>query len=192
MLLKIVLLLVALAIVKQIVFSYTKAERRRYTQKYRPKDPTDTMNYDNVKPITAAIAGKSYAFSSTAEYRYAIHLQKMLEKGEIYCWTYEETMFAFYQKPFGKEWKPDGVHRVIYPSGGMGVSDRALVRAYIPDFCITYNNKAEEYVEVKGRLTQRAKQALENMKIYHPKAMVTVLFTSTDVRFKDTLFTIPQ
>lgn len=179
MVLKIVLLLVALAIIKQIVFAYTKAERRRYPPKYRPKDPTDSMNYDNVKPVTATIAGKFYAFSSTAEYRYALSLQKQLENGEIVRWTYEETLFAFfYQKPFGKEWKPDGVNRVIYPSGGMGVSDRVQVKAYLPDFCITHLNGKEEYVEVKGRLTQRAKQALKNMEIYHPKVKLTVKYVS--------------
>lgn len=176
MLLKVLLLLISLAIIKQLVFLYTRTERNRYARKYRPKDPTDTMRYDNVKPTLATIAGKRYSFSSAAEYRFALQLQYRLEMGEIAAWSYEETLFAFYPKPYRKEWKPDGVNTVIYPAGGMSVPDSAVVRAYLPDFRIEYPCGKVEYIEVKGRLTQRAKTALDNMKKFYPKVKLNVVF----------------
>ena len=177
MFLKIILLLVALAIIKQVVLAYTKAERRRYARKkYRPKDPTDTMKYDNVKPTTATIAGKTYHFSSAAEYHYALHLQKRLQHGEITGWSYEETLFAFYPKPYRKEWKPDGVSVVMYPKYGLSVPDAAKVKAYLPDFCVAYPCGKVEYIEIKGRITQRAKTALQNMQTFYPNVLLKVLY----------------
>ncbi len=176
MLLKIILLLLFLAIIKQLIHAYTKAERHHYKQKYRPKDPADNMNYNNVKPTRATIAGKRYYFSSNAEYLYALQLQRQLESGKITGWGYEQTLFAFYQKPYRKEWKPDGVTTVIYPSGGMAVPDTAKVKAYLPDFSVAYPCGKVEYIEVKGRLTQRAKTALENMQKFYPKVELKVIF----------------
>lgn len=178
MLIKVILLLIALAFIKAMVYRYTLSQRRKYLRKKRPKDPTDTMNYDKVMPRIATIACKFYAFSSTAEYKYALSLQKQLENGEIAGWAYEETLFAFYPKPSRNEWKPDGVIRVVYPTNWLSVSASAKVKAYLPDFCITHINGKEEYVEIKGRFTARAKQALENMKVYHPKVKLTVKFVS--------------
>ena len=177
MLLKILFLIIALAIIKQVVFAYTRAERRRYKPKYRPKDPTDTMNYQHVKPVTATIGGKTYTFSSKAEYRYALSLQDQIKKGIIAAWSYEDTLFAFYPHTYNKApWKPDGVSVVMHPKGGMSVPDTAKVKAYLPDFCIAHTDGSIEYVEIKGRMTPRAQTALQNMKKFYPSVNLTVLY----------------
>jgi len=133
------------------------------------------MDYSKVNPIKTTVGGKSCHFSSRAEYRYALFLEKEKLSGTIAEWSYEETMFAFFPKPSGN-WQPDGVKQVIYPPNHLNAPIKNKVKGYIPDFCILHNDNTQEYIEIKGRWTQRAKTAVENMKIYHSKVKLTVLY----------------
>lgn len=175
---KFLLLLLFFALLKESYYFIARSLRKRTTvKKYRPSNREDKMDYSKIIPVDAIINGKAYSFSSSAEYRYALTLQRLVEIGEITAWSYEETLFAFYpKKATGKEFKPDGVKRVLYPASGLSVSDKNRVKAYLPDFCIINNDGSEEYVEVKGRWTQRAKTAVKNMKMFFPKIKLTVKY----------------
>ena len=174
MLLKPLLLILFLIVLKECIYAITRHQRK---PKYRPINPADKMDYSKVNPISATVGGKYYHFSSTAEYRYALHLEKQKQEGKIADWSYEETLFAFFSKPLRTTFKPDGVKEVKHPANGMTVARNSTVKAYLPDFCVIYPDKSEEYIEIKGRWTQRAKTAVENMKQFYPKVKLTVKYT---------------
>ncbi len=174
MFLKLLFLLVFLALLRKCIKSYT---RKHYKPKYRPINPSDNMDYSKVKPIEATVGGKFCQFSSSAEYKYALLLESKKQKGEIADWCYEETLFTFFSKPPNGTWQPEGIKRVVYPKQAESYGKtRGIVKAYIPDFRITYPDKSEEYVEIKGRWTQRAMTAIENMKKYHKEVKLTVIY----------------
>lgn len=174
MLLKVLFLLLFLVILRSFIKSYT---RKHYKPKYRPINKDDDMDYSKVIAIDATIGGKYCQFSSKAEYKYALLLESKKLQGEIVDWSYEEILFAFFNRPANGIWQPKGIKRVIYPKPGVcNVKTMGIVKAYIPDFHIIYPDKSEEYVEIKGRWTQRAMTAVDNMKRYHKEVKLTVLY----------------
>ncbi len=173
MVLKILFLLLFFVMLRKCIKSYT---RKHYKPKYRPINKEDKMDYSKVKPIEATVGGKHCQFSSSAEYKYALHLESKKQKGEIADWCYEETLFAFFSKPVYGTWQPEGIKRVVYPKANVNSNPNNIVKAYIPDFHITYPDKSEEYIEIKGRWTQRAMTAIEKMKKYHKDVKLTVLY----------------
>ena len=175
MLLKPLLLILFFIVLKECIYAITRRQRK---PKHRPINPSDKMDYSKVNPISAAIGGKYYHFSSTAEYRFALHLEKQKQEGKIKDWSYEETLFTFFARPLRGNFKPDGVKQVRHPNNGMSVGRTAAVKAYLPDFCITYPDKSEEYIEIKGRWTQRAKTAVENMRKFYPKVKLTIKYVN--------------
>lgn len=173
--LKFLLLLLFVVLLKEALYAVTSRMKSK-APKYRPPNSEDTMDYSKVRPVSAVISGKRYHFSSTAEYRYALYLETQKQEGKIAGWSYEETLFAFFQKPVRGSFNPAGITMVVYPSNGLSVAPYSKVKAYLPDFCITHLNGRTEYIEIKGRWTKRAETAVNNMKAFHPNVALSVKY----------------
>ena len=96
------------------------------------------------------VGGQRIFFRSRWEYRYAMYLQLLKEKGEIIDWKHEPKIFWF-----------DGIKR--------GTNN------YKPDFLVIHKNGAEEYIEIKGYMDAKSKTKIKRMAKYHPNVLLRVV-----------------
>ena len=96
------------------------------------------------------VGDKKIFARSKWEYRYAMYLQILKENNDIKDWSHEPTTFWF-----------EGIKRGVV--------------SYKPDFLVTHNNGAEEYVEVKGFMDAKSKTKINRMRIYHPQVKLRLI-----------------
>lgn len=96
------------------------------------------------------IDGRRIFFRSRWEYRYALYLQLLKEKGQIKDWQHEPKVFWF-----------EGIKR--------GTNN------YKPDFLVTHNNDSEEWVEVKGFMDSKSATKIKRMAKYFPEVKLRVV-----------------
>jgi hypothetical protein len=90
------------------------------------------------------IDGRRIFFRSRWEFRYALYLQLLKEKGQIKDWQHEPKTFWF-----------DGIKR--------GTNN------YKPDFLVIHANDSEEWVEVKGYMDSKSATKIKRMAKYFPQ-----------------------
>lgn len=96
------------------------------------------------------ISDKRHFFRSRWEYRYALYLQFLKDRGDIKDWFYEPKIFYF-----------DGIKR--------GTTN------YKPDFLCIHKNDSEEYIEVKGYMDAKSKTKINRMAKYYPNVRLRVV-----------------
>ena len=97
------------------------------------------------------IIGKTaYNYRSSWEVNYALYLQMLLEKGVIAKWEYEPELFTF-------------------PNIKRGI------KAYLPDFKITYPDERIEFHEVKGYADPKTKTKLKRFLKYYPNIKLKII-----------------
>jgi hypothetical protein len=89
-------------------------------------------------------------FRSAWEANYARYLDLLKEQGQIQGWSYESKCFEF-----------EGIKRGT--------------KRYYPDFEVINSDGSEEYHEVKGYMTQKARTQLRRMKLYYPDVKVVLI-----------------
>jgi hypothetical protein len=96
------------------------------------------------------IGGKKFYAKSLYEKRFALYLEFQKKYKHIADWDYEPETFWF-----------DGIKR--------GTNN------YKPDFKITFNTGAVEYIEVKGYETDKDRTKYKRMAKYHPLVKLRVI-----------------
>lgn len=96
------------------------------------------------------IDGRRIFFRSRWEFRYALYLQLLKEKGEIKDWQHEPKTFWF-----------EGIKR--------GTNN------YKPDFLVIHKNDSEEWVEVKGYMDSKSATKIKRMAKYFPQIKLRVV-----------------
>ena len=96
------------------------------------------------------IDGRSIFFRSRWEFRYALYLQLLKEKGQIKDWQHEPKTFWF-----------EGIKR--------GTNN------YKPDFLVTHVNGSEEWIEVKGYMDSKSATKIKRMAKYFPDIKLRVV-----------------
>jgi len=96
------------------------------------------------------IDGRRIFFRSRWEFRYALYLQLLKEKGEIKYWQHEPKTFWF-----------EGIKR--------GTNN------YKPDFLVIHKNDSEEWVEVKGYMDSKSATKIKRMAKYFPQVKLRVV-----------------
>lgn len=97
------------------------------------------------------IIGKTaYNYRSSWEANYARYLQMLLEKGVIAKWEHEPEIFNFPKVKRG-------------------------LKAYLPDFKITYIDGGVEFHEVKGFTDAKAKTKLKRFAKYYPHIKLKII-----------------
>lgn len=102
------------------------------------------------KQFWATIGDKKIFFRSSWEYYYAIFLEKLRQEKKIIDWKHEPKCFWFENIKRG-------------------------VRSYLPDFCITHLNGAEEWCEVKGYYDSKSKTKMKRMAKYYPEVKIRLV-----------------
>lgn len=97
-----------------------------------------------------SINGLRIFFRSRWEFNYALYLELLRTSGQIHKWEHEPKTFWF-----------DAIKRGC--------------RSYLPDFCVTLPDGAEEYHEVKGWMDPRSITKLKRMKKYHPAIVIKLI-----------------
>lgn len=96
------------------------------------------------------VGGKRVFFRSRAEYRYALYLEYLKQRGDIEDWFHEKKTFHF---PNQKQ---------------------APVN-YKPDFEVRHKGGILEYVEIKGHETGRDRSKWKKMAKYFPEVNLRVV-----------------
>ena len=96
------------------------------------------------------IDGRKIFFRSRWEFRYALYLQLLKEKGQIKDWQHEPKTFWF-----------EGIKR--------GTNN------YKPDFLVIHANDSEEWVEVKGNMDSKSATKIKRMAKYFPQIKLRVV-----------------
>ena len=89
-------------------------------------------------------------FRSRWEFRYALYLQLLKDRGEIKDWQHEPKTFWF-----------EGIKR--------GTNN------YKPDFLVTHKNDSEEWIEVKGYMDSKSATKIKRMAKYFPQVKLRVV-----------------
>ena len=113
--------------------------------------------YSKYKQEWRQVGDKKIFARSKWEYRYAMYLQILKNSNDIKDWAHEPTTFWF-----------EGIKRGVV--------------SYKPDFLVTHNNGAQEYVEVKGYETSKDRTKYKRMAKYHPEVKLRII---DKVWFKD-------
>lgn len=96
------------------------------------------------------IDGRRIFFRSRWEFRYALYLQLLKERGEIKDWQHEPKTFWF-----------EGIKR--------GTNN------YKPGFLVTHKNDSEEWIEVKGYMDSKSATKIKRMAKYFPTIKLRVV-----------------
>ena len=96
------------------------------------------------------IDGRRIFFRSRWEFRYALYLQLLKERGEIKDWQHAPKTFWF-----------EGIKR--------GTNN------YKPDFLVTHKNDSEEWIEVKGYMDSKSATKIKRMAKYFPQVKLRVV-----------------
>lgn len=108
------------------------------------------------------IDGRRIFFRSRWEFRYALYLQLLKERGEIKDWQHEPKTFWF-----------EGIKR--------GTNN------YKPDFLVTHKNDSEEWIEVKGYMDSKSATKIKRMAKYFPDIKLRVVDKSFFSKFSKPL-----
>jgi len=96
------------------------------------------------------INGKNSYYRSLMELRYARHLEKLKELGEIKDFEHEPRCFTF-----------EAIKRGI--------------RYYLPDFVVHNLDGSHHYVEVKGYMDAASKTKINRFRKYYPEETLIVV-----------------
>lgn len=138
--------------------------------------------FEKVKPVIRFVGFTPYSFRSTAEYHHALHLEAERKAGRIKSWYYEDTQFCFFPK--GKSKYRKRIRSIKYMRFSVtSVNRNSKIKIYIPDFRVVLSDGTEEFHEVKGKWTVRARTAIANMKKHFPKVRLRVI-KSNNIKVK--------
>ena len=109
-----------------------------------------------MRPITRSNAGHydingcRHYFRSTWEANYALYLDFLRKRGDIFTWEYEPDTFWF-------------------------ENIRRGVRSYLPDFMIMNTDGSHEYHEVKGYMDAQSRTKIKRMAKYYPTVKLIII-----------------
>lgn len=106
---------------------------------------------ENIRRITAAVGGKTYAFRSEGEFMWSEYLQFLKKSGEIKDWSYEGTTYYF-------------------------TNEKTAPVQYTPDFWIVPVSGKPYCQEFKrGYLDSQAVTKFRRMAKHHPNVIIELV-----------------
>lgn len=121
------------------------------------KMPTNMLannsGYSNIQRGHYDINGTTMYFRSKWEANYALYLDWLIDRGEIFKWEFEPDTFIFEAIKLG-------------------------TRSYTPDFKVFKSETEFEYHEVKGYMDSKSKTKLKRFKKYYPEHRLVLIDTA--------------